>query len=282
MKRGRKPKSRVVDGLARCGICRENKPVCEFHADSRKIDIIRSTCKSCVAMADEKRRREKGQKPRKERYKPYGIKYGTKEYKEECRRRQAERNGKAYISVSERALIASTRRAQREERKRYRRCRLCHNLIPLVDMFNEVICNQCDNEREDRKREYIRRKIANQKERYSSDHKYRLNKRLRNAIGKHLRGEKCGRHWFDIVGWTLADLIKHIDKQLKAPLTWDNYGYAWHIDHKIPISAFNFQTAKDIDFKKAWSLKNLQPLLAHDNISKGDRLERPHQPSLCI
>jgi hypothetical protein len=64
-------------------------------------------------------------------------------------------------------------------------------------------------------------------------------------------------------------------------MTWENYG-DWHIDHKIPVSAFNFSKASDIDFKRCWKLSNLQPLWAAQNVSKGNKLERPFQPSLAF
>lgn len=125
-------------------------------------------------------------------------------------------------------------------------------------------------------------KLKRQKEKYKSDPIYRLNRRMRNSIGKHLRGEKCGRHWEDLVGWDIEDLKKHLTKKLKDGMTWDNYGSYWHLDHIIPVSAHNFKTEKDIDFKKCWSLKNLQPLEAKENLSKNNKLERAFQPSMAF
>jgi hypothetical protein len=54
----------------------------------------------------------------------------------------------------------------------------------------------------------------------------------------------------------------------------------WDIDHVIPVSAFNFTRAEDVDFKHCWSLKNLRPLWRKQNISKRDKLEIPFQPAL--
>jgi len=48
------------------------------------------------------------------------------------------------------------------------------------------------------------------------------------------------------------------------------------------MESTNIETAKDIDFKRAWDLKNLQPLWKHDNLSKGAKLDKPFQPSLLI
>jgi hypothetical protein len=62
----------------------------------------------------------------------------------------------------------------------------------------------------------------------------------------------------------------------------ENYGLFWEVDHKIPVAAFNFQTPEDPDFKKCWSLKNLQPLGKSENRRKQDRVDKPFQPSLTI
>lgn len=96
-------------------------------------------------------------------------------------------------------------------------------------------------------------------------------------------GSKSGRHWETLVNFTVDQLKVHLEKQFRDGMSWDNYGkYGWHIDHKIPISAFNFETPEDIDFKKCWCLENLQPLEAKKNISKRDKVDRPFQPSLMI
>ncbi len=109
--------------------------------------------------------------------------------------------------------------------------------------------------------------------------------RLRNniscAIRKSLRGNKGGKHWETLVGYTLADLREHLEKQFTKEMSWERL-HEMHIDHKIPLAVFNFNTTEDYDFKSAWALENLQPLWAKDNLSKGAKLESPFQPSLLI
>jgi hypothetical protein len=61
-------------------------------------------------------------------------------------------------------------------------------------------------------------------------------------------------------------------------MSWDNYGTVWHIDHKIPVSAFNLRCEEDI--KRCWALKNLQPMFADENVMKSDKLDKPFQPML--
>ena len=112
---------------------------------------------------------------------------------------------------------------------------------------------------------------------------FKLNKRIRVNMNHSLKhnGKKNGRHWETLVEYTVGDLKKHLERKFVNGMTWDNYG-EWHIDHVIPISAFNFTDPSHTDFKRCWSLKNLQPLWAFDNISKKDKLEKPFQPSLPI
>jgi hypothetical protein len=64
-------------------------------------------------------------------------------------------------------------------------------------------------------------------------------------------------------------------------MTWENYG-EWHVDHIVPVSAHNFETTEDIDFKKCWDLSNLQPLWATDNMRKNAKLLKPFQPSFAM
>ena len=113
--------------------------------------------------------------------------------------------------------------------------------------------------------------------------KGRLNNIIRNGILHSLkRGSKAGRHWENIVDFNIEELRVHLEKQFTEEMNWGNQGSYWHIDHNIPISVFNFNTPDDMDFKLCWALKNLRPLEAIENISKGARIDKPFQPSLLL
>jgi hypothetical protein len=109
-----------------------------------------------------------------------------------------------------------------------------------------------------------------------------LSSNTRTRISLSLKGTKKGQHWETLVGYNVTQLKHHLEKQFTPEMSWNNYGTYWHIDHKIPISVFNYKTATDIDFKKCWSLKNLRPLEAKENIRKGAKLKKPFQPSLLM
>jgi len=97
------------------------------------------------------------------------------------------------------------------------------------------------------------------------------------------RNAKSGRHWEDLVGWTVKDLEKRLRKTMPKGHTWKDFKNGkLHIDHIIPISAFNYTKPEHTDFKRCWALKNLRLLPANENLVKHNRLEKPFQPALKI
>lgn len=109
----------------------------------------------------------------------------------------------------------------------------------------------------------------------------RLDHAISAGVSGSLKGLKAGRKSFDILGYTLDDLMAHLELKFAKGMTWENYGQ-WHVDHIIPKSAFNYNVSDDLDFKRCWSLSNLQPLWGRDNIKKNAKLTAPFQPTLAL
>lgn len=70
--------------------------------------------------------------------------------------------------------------------------------------------------------------------------------------------------------FTNEELYSHLESLFTDGMSWENIN-EWHIDHIRPIASFNYDSVDHPDFKKCWSLNNLQPLWAADNIAKGDK-----------
>lgn len=98
----------------------------------------------------------------------------------------------------------------------------------------------------------------------------RLSESVSNQIWFSLKGTKASRRWEKLVGYTLVELMRHLERQFTRGMTWGNYGrHGWHVDHVLPVSMFNFTRSADPDFRQCWALTNLRPLWAADNLSKG-------------
>lgn len=113
--------------------------------------------------------------------------------------------------------------------------------------------------------------------------KKRIVVKVRSRISKRIKRVLSGEHnsvnYRDgVIVFTEKELKTHLEKRFGKGMTWENYGKVWHIDHRIPVSAFNLSCNEDI--RRCWSLKNLQPLFVEENLKKGARLSAPFQPGL--
>ena len=134
-----------------------------------------------------------------------------------------------------------------------------------------------------RNREKVLSYIKKSSTRLRGTPKGKVNDAFSSAMYRSLKGIKGGRKWEDLVGYTVEDLMSHIEKQFEPWMSWANYGkYTWHIDHIIPVYAFNYESTDDIDFKRCWALSNLRPLKSTENHRKKNKLLSTFQPSLCV
>lgn len=121
-----------------------------------------------------------------------------------------------------------------------------------------------------------RKKLNKKKQEYCKKNpNYKISKIIGGKIGQSLKSKKSGKPWENLVGYTLKDLMQHLEKQFKPRMNWKNHGSYWHMDHRIPVSHFKFDSYNDEDFKKCWSLENLQPLKAITNLKKNNKYSEP-------
>ena len=122
-----------------------------------------------------------------------------------------------------------------------------------------------------------------QKHKRETDLKFNLSDRIGKSIRKSLKRNKNGRRWETLVGYGLTKLIIYLKNTIPEGYTWKDYlDGKLHIDHIIPISAFNFTKPEHIDFQRCWALENLQLLPAEENLRKSNKLSRPFQPALAF
>jgi endogenous inhibitor of DNA gyrase (YacG/DUF329 family) len=115
------------------------------------------------------------------------------------------------------------------------------------------------------------KRLLQRKQRTARDiSKRRLRVAISTGMGRSLRGRKAGRSWEKLVGYTVVELMRHLEALFQEGMTWENFG-DWHIDHKRPVSSFSFADVTDPDFQECWALENLQPLWELENLSKGSK-----------
>lgn len=129
-----------------------------------------------------------------------------------------------------------------------------------------------------------RREVArNYQRRKRATPKGALDHRMTNGILSALKAAKAGYCWESLVGYTLDDLVRHIESRFTPGMNWDRLANGEiHIDHVIPKSKFSYVTFTDPEFRRCWALDNLQPMWRQKNLSKHDRLEKHEQIALGV
>lgn len=122
------------------------------------------------------------------------------------------------------------------------------------------------------------------RDRYNNDIEFQIKERVRRQQNKALKHDGVGElirgairrdgksnRVQQLLGYTIAELKQHLENQFTDGMTWDAFRDGdIHIDHIIPQAAFDL--SDDEQWRKCWSLDNLQPLWSHDNLAKSDRL----------
>lgn len=100
----------------------------------------------------------------------------------------------------------------------------------------------------------------------------RIKDALRLRVYLALKNVSKSAKTLALLGCTIDELRRHLETKFTPGMTWENYGVrGWHIDHIRPCASFDL-TQPD-EQRKCFNFANLQPLWAHDNMSKGARLK---------
>ena len=96
-------------------------------------------------------------------------------------------------------------------------------------------------------------------------------KKLNDHISKSLRNlwsdqknQNTSKYFDEFDGEYLTELRKEAAVKLNVEI------YRIHIDHKIPVSWWNYKTLEDMAYKLAWGKDNLQAILDIENLGKGN------------
>jgi len=143
-----------------------------------------------------------------------------------------------------------------------RYCKDCGVEIPKGKYY-------CESHREQRIKENRKKYIRQYKRNAREDIVFRIAENISNQVHQAMKGINKNKRTFKSLGYTPEEL----KQQFTEGMSWDNYGInGWHIDHIIPKTEFPFTSLDDKNFKKCWSLDNLQPLWADENRKKSNKI----------
>lgn len=110
-------------------------------------------------------------------------------------------------------------------------------------------------------------------ERYGSDLQFTLTHRVGALLRVSLRHRRKSKRMVELLGFTLDEFKAHLEAQFTKGMSWAEFmAGRIHIDHVIPVASFNITSDSCNEFVACWSLANLRPLWAKDNLSKGARI----------
>ncbi|MFC5584473.1 hypothetical protein ACFPOD_05075 [Nitratireductor kimnyeongensis] len=242
-----------------CTKCGTKKPVSEYSKLKSGRFGVRSACKQCTNEYNAKYRSENQEL----------VKASTASWRAENKDHIREYNSR-YHEANYTPKPKKPVRSKKDADRQY-----------YNDNREAIIKRATDWNKDNREKSREHSRNTQKKRRLTA--KGRIEDTMSSSLYQAVKGAKSGRRWETLVGYTVEELMAHLESLFLPGMTWENYGRGgWHIDHKIPRSAFNYETPDHIDFRRCWSLDNLQPLWERDNIVKGNRLERAFQPSLAI
>ena len=203
--------------------------------------------------------------------------------KECCKKWKAK--NKDYVLEKQRLWHSKNKHRVSEQRREAYRENLEKRRQLRKDYYNnnkESFSKRCrENRVKSGKKEYERnwyhknkdRILERLKNKAKKDPNFKIKKSIRLRILKVLKRDKIKKYYKSIhlLGCTTEEARIHLEKQFKEGMTWENHGtHGWHIDHIMPCASFDLTDPEQQ--KKCFHYTNLQPLWAHENMSKGAKI----------
>ena len=114
------------------------------------------------------------------------------------------------------------------------------------------------------------KKHAYQRMRRKTNPQTKIAECLRGRVWSSLNGASKSQSIIGLLGCSIEELKTYLESQFQEGMTWENHGVdGWHIDHVKPCALFDL--TKDSEQLVCFNYKNLQPLWAKENLSKGKK-----------
>jgi vacuolar-type H+-ATPase subunit I/STV1 len=113
------------------------------------------------------------------------------------------------------------------------------------------------------------RRRERHKERMATDPIYRLARNLRRRINLGLKGQSKSKKTERFLGCTFEETMVYLEKSFRPPMTRENMGKIWHVDHIRPVCSFDLSDPEQV--KACFHYTNLQPLFVEENLKKSGK-----------
>lgn len=266
----------------KCSKCKETKPSEDFHVRNKIKNYLASKCKKCISEQQKETYQKNIEQERLKARLKFKEKYqNDSEFKEKHKEsskkyRQEHKEEKKIKDKQYRQKPEVKNRINEDRRKKYSENGLSEKkkeyLKQYMKEYNKKYIKTPKGEaanakyRKSQKHKDYRKK---QYEKIKNKPEYKINQYMSKGLWKALKNKKQGS-WKNLVSFSIEELKTHLENLFLPGMTWDNYG-EWHIDHIKPRSTFNIVSKTCSDLKECWSLSNLQPLWAKDNLKKSNK-----------
>lgn len=258
-----------------CNVCNIEKNKSEFEFLKEK-NNYRSQCKVCVSIRRQKHYK-KNKNTLKEKRKKY---YYLNLEKEKIYFKKYYTKNKEIIKIKNKEYNQKNKETIKIKNKKYKenhKNNIKHYLVKNKDSIKKV-------------------RNAREKLRKEIDPSYKLKTIMSKSINKMLKSfgfSKNGESFSRYLDCPINQLKKHIELLFSAPenldhngkiwMKWESWGiynskiwddndsstWTWNVDHIIPQSDLPYTSMEDENFKKCWSLENLRPYSAKQNVLDG-------------
>jgi len=261
--------------MKECAICKVDKPLSEFHKQASRKDGFCSWCKPCKSIKKaESYKSNSG--PAKKIMAEYRKANPEKvsEAKKQCyrnKRKQYLKRCSEYYKENRESRLEYGEKYRAEKRQEIILRQAGYRDRNRTHLNERQSIYQSDNK--DARNEYSKKYIQ---QRLKEDPLFALTYRARNGVRNALKSKgytkKPNTH--EILGCCFQTLSDHLELKFTNGMDWENRG-EWHVDHIIPLASA--QTEKEL--LDLCHYTNLQPLWAHDNLSKGAKMSNEKRAS---
>jgi hypothetical protein len=174
-------------------------------------------------------------------------------------------------------ILSSKEKLERakEEKRKYDQVYRAKNKLKLSEQWKSYDQRNKVEVRA-RKRKYV-------KQRRATDPIFRLRHNVSKSIRAMMKLNKNDNSCKQYLPFSMDELKIHLENQFEPWMNWNNHGkynsktwndndpstWTWQLDHIVPQSDLPYVSMKDENFKKCWSLDNLRPLNAKQNLIDG-------------